>query len=323
MILRRGRVSGGNHPRSGRLPRRLAAGIALLLLNPAIADARGKEPPAAAPLAVPVVVFTPPTPELLALIDAAIAERRFTSANELISRARPQSDGPELQLRTAEMILASSDLPGAANAFDALRDEPAVAARALQGLGIARLKQSNLPAAVTALDAALALDPGLARAWNARAVIADRQRDWPRADAAYARAIALQPGDASALSNRGYSLLLRGRHAEAEIDLARAVAIDPDLAAARTNLRFARAIQGRYTEAFAGSTRANLADDLNTVGFGAMARGDYATAETYFNRALSHSKQFDRTAWNNLQYLKQRTHPYPDPAAALAAAPDR
>lgn len=325
MIFRRGRFSGGGDRqtrvrRSGRHRARLATATALLLLAPSAALA-GKRPAPVVPIVMPVVVMTPPTPELLALIDAAIAQGRFGSANELITRARPQSDGPALQLRTAEMILAAGDFAGAANAFLALQEETAVTAQALQGVGIARFKQSNLPAAIAALDAALVLDPGLARAWNARAVIADRQRDWPRADAAYARAIALEPGSATAFSNRGYSLLLRGRNADAEIDLARAVALDPGLATARTNLRFARAIQGRYTEAFAGSVRKDLAADLNTVGFAAMARGDNATAETYFNRALALNKQFDRTAWNNLQYLHGQTHP--DAAAAAPPAPDR
>ena len=267
---------------------------------------------------IPAIVQVPPSPALLGLIDAAIADGRFESADNLLMRARPQSDGAALQLRTAELALASGDLPGAALAFSALRDDPDVAAQALQGLGIVRLRQANLPAALVALDAALARDAGLARAWTARGVLADRQRDWPGADAAYARAIALAPESAAALTNRGYSLLLRGRHAEAEVDLARATALDPALATARTNLRFARAMQGHYTEAFAGSTRKDLAADLNTVGFAAMARGDNATAETYFNRALAINKHFDRTAWNNLLYLKQQTGTAPDPDAAAA-----
>lgn len=221
-------------------------------------------------------------------------------------------------LRAAETALAADDLAAAATGFAALLDDPATAAAAQQGLGLVRLRQGDLPGAIAALDAAVAADPGLARAWNARGVAADRQRDFATADAAYARALALTP-TAAVLTNRGYSLLLRNRPAEAEADLARAVALDPTLETARTNLRFARALQGRYREAFAGATRDRLAADLNTVGFAAMARGDFATAESYFNRALTQNSHFDPTAWANLQYLKQKTDPLPD----RAPAPDR
>lgn len=288
-----------------------------------LAKPRLAAPAVAATAPVMPAAMLPPAPSLLALIDVAITESRFDSANNLITRARPQFDGGQLQLRTAELAMASGDVPGAATAFSALVADPDVAALALQGLGIARLRQSDLAAAKTALDAALVQDPGLARAWNARGVIADRQREWDRADAAYARAIAIAPDSAIAYTNRGYSLLLRGRHADAERDLARAVALDPALSTARTNLRFARAMQGHYTEAFDGSTRKELAADLNTVGFAAMTRGDTITAETYFNRALAINKHFDRTAWNNLMYLKQQSDAEPDPDAMAARETER
>jgi Tfp pilus assembly protein PilF len=305
----------------------LAFALAALVAMPAIAAApraaaTAPSANAAAASAAPALPAVAPAAALLAVIDAAIAEGRLKSANDLITRTRPGSDGPQLQLRRAELILAGNDLAGAVTAFTALATEAEVAARALQGLGIARLRQSNLAAAATALDAALTQDAGLARGWNARGVVADRQRDWTKADAAYAHAIAIDPRSAAALSNRGYSLLLRGRHVEAEADFARAIALDPGLATAATNLRFARALQGHYTQAFAGSTREGLATDLNTVGFAALARGDYGTAETYFSRALAFNKQFDRTAWNNLEFLKQHRRTDAELAAASASASD-
>ncbi len=85
---------------------------------------------------------------------------------------------------------------------------------------------------------------------------------------------------------------------------------------AANNLRLARAMQGDYKTAFAGSTKATLVADLNTVGFAAMSRGDYSMAETFFTRAMHLSPQFDRTAWDNLVYLKQLTHQPADPGAA-------
>jgi Flp pilus assembly protein TadD len=267
-------------------------------------------PAVAAPAATPAAT--------LALIDQAIAEGRFDGAETLISRSRSSTPSAELQLREAELILARGDPSGAATGFAALHDIPEVSARAWQGSGIAALQRGQLVAATTALDTALAQDPELARAWNARGVVADRQRDWARAAAAYARAVAADPGFVPALNNRGYSLLLQRRFAEAEADLARAVAREPGMAAARTNLRLARAMQGKYEEAFVGSTREGLAADLNTVGFAAMARGDDATAEVYFNRALAVNSRYDHTAAANLEYLKRKSA---NPALAADSGP--
>jgi Flp pilus assembly protein TadD len=287
---------------TGRLfPQMLpAVAVALIAAAPPPPQQAGE-----APLLPLITAATPPA--ALAVIDKAIAEGRYTDAESTISRTRATAASPELQLRSAELSLARGDLAGAVTAFAAMYDMPGVAARAWQGTGIARLRQGQIAEAVAALDTALAMDAGLARAWNARGVAADRQRDWARARAAYDRALAADPALASALSNRGYSLLLQGRFAEAEADLAKAVAKEPALAAARTNLRLARAMQGRYEDAFIGSTREGLVADLNTVGFAAMSRGDDATAEVYFNRALALSPRYDRVAAANLEYLKQRT----------------
>ena len=284
-----------------------AAALAAALLSAAAVAAP-------APLPAPVAAGAPSVDAILTLIDTAIAEGRYTAAGDLIARARVAGDTPQLQLRTAELFLASGDLPGAATQFSDMIDTPGIGAAALQGLGLARLRQGNLPAAITALDAAIARDNSLARAWNARGVAADDMRDWPTADTAYARAIALDPRPVAALTNHGYSLMLRGRHAEAEAELVRASALDPANRTLQTNLRFARAMQGRYQDAFAGSTREGLANDLNTVGFAAMARGDAVTAETYFNRAMQLNPHFDRTAWANLEYLKLHARGLPTEA---------
>ncbi len=292
-------------PTAAPRARRAAAAAALLALIAATAlPAAAKKPPpvvvAAAPID-PVAVF--------AALDTAIAAGRLDTAREIIGRSATQLDPAGLKLRVAELALAGDGLDEAATLFGESRADPAVAARANQGLGIVRLRQGRLAEAVTALDAALAADPKLVRAAVARGAAADRQRDWPQADTAYALALAADPRSAAALNNLGYSLLLRGRNAEAEANFAAALAIEPGLAAARTNLTFARALQGRYPDAFANSTPAQLAADLNTVGFAAMLRGDTAIAEAYFERAMKKNPRFDRTAWANLQYLQGNRSP--------------
>lgn len=294
--------------------------IAAFALLVAVAADAATVPPAGDPtVGGPLADRPTGLAEMLAVVDGAIAASRLESARDVIARAIPAHDGPQLRLRVAELALASDSLPQALAGFSGLVGDPTVAGAANQGLGIVYLRQSNLPAAIIALDAAVAANPALVRAWTARGVAADRQRDFVAADLAYARALALSPQSAIVLTNRGWSFLLRGRAAEAESDLNRAVALDPGLGTARTNLRFARALQGRYRDAFAGATAGGIATDLNTVGFAAMARGDYATAETYFSRSLAKNPRFDPIAWANLQYLKQQTDPLPD----RAPDPDR
>jgi Flp pilus assembly protein TadD len=255
-------------------------------------------------LAVPVMGQDAAPLSALGLLDAAIAEGRISDAEEIIRRAPLEVRDPELRLRQAEVALAAGRMAEAITGFGLLTEEPVVAARANQGLGIARLRRDQPADAATALDTALKLDPLLLRAQRARGVAADKLRDWPRAEAAYAAALALAPGDAATLSNRGWSRLVRGRAAEAEADLVAALATDSGSAVVAGNLRLARAMQGRYEEAFAGSTREGLAGDLNSVGFAAMARGDYDVAEAYFRRAQAYNPHFDKVAAANLKWLE-------------------
>lgn len=280
----------------------LLLALALALLSPASAGAREKRKPAPA---VPAIVLptAPPTPEALAMLDAAIADDRLPDARNLIAPMWA-SDTPDVLLRGAELALAGNSLPEAAEAFSGLLDGP-LAPRARQGLGITLLRQGRDGEARTMLEQAVQGDASLARAWNALGVLADKSRDWPAADAAYAKAVAAAPQDGAILANRGWSQLLRGHHVAAERDLVAALKLQPGLKTARTNLALARAMQGRYQDAFVLSDKTTLASDLNTVGYAAMTRGDLAVAEAYFNRALALNPQFDRAAWANLQYLAE------------------
>lgn len=273
----------------------LLVALVLALAGPALAAKRKPALPAQA------LVVAPPTPAALAMLDAAIADGRLEDARTMLAPMWA-SGAPGVMLRAAELALAAGSLPEAAEGFSGLLDGP-LAAAARQGLGITRLRQGRAAEAATELERAVAIDPMLARAWNAMGVLADKSKDWKAADTAYARAIAAAPGDAGLIANRGWSMLLRGHPVAAEQDLSRALALNPGLAMARTNLALARAMQGRYEDAFRLSDKKTLAADLNTVGYAAMMRGDLAVAEAYFNRALSLNPQFDRAAWENLQYL--------------------
>lgn len=289
------------------------AALLLVALLP-LAAATAREKPAPPPAAVAA------TPVALELIDAATAGGRLELARGLLERAKQAGqDGPALDLRLADYWLASGSTAQAAAAFDKLTADPTLAPVAWQGVGLAALAGGDDARAAAAFGKAVAAAPQLPRAWAGLAVTADQRGDFVAAEAAYARALALTPDNAVTLSNRGYSRILQARYVEAVADLTAALRLEPRLATAITNRRLALAMAGDYGAAFAGADKHQIARDLNTVGFGAMMRGDYAAAEGYFTRAVQTNPEFDRTAWRNLTYLKTIAPRANDPAAASLA----
>ena len=282
-------------------------GFAGALTFASCATAGGPRLPPPTPTATRVTAPAPTTP-LFDRIDDALTAGRVDEASTLLARASSSDPSPRLALEAAELALATGDLKTAEAGFTALTSDKELSARAYQGLGLARLRKGETILAIASLDSALAVDPNLVRSLIARGVAADESKDWNRAEASYDRALELKPDSAVGLTDRGYSRLSRGRFAEAISDLRRALVIDPQMNAARTDLQLALAASGDYKEAFAGATKITLARDLNTVGFAAMARGDYAVAETYFTRAMEINPEFDHTAWANLIYVKQLAH---------------
>ncbi len=275
--------------------------------------------PSPHPDAKPTAPIAPAAPEdpaaLAGRIDAALRSPAPQDAEPLLDGAAGVLPAPLVALYRAKLALKVGDVDNAALAFAPLTQEPGIAPRAWAGLGEARLRQHRAGPAAEALDHALVLDPSLASAWVLRGVAADMLRDWRAADLAYDRAIALDPKSAAALTDRGYSRLLRGRFVEALADLKRAVELDPHSKAAGTDLRVASVMSGDYKGAVSGVGKEDVAEDLNTIGFAAMARGDYDRAETFFTRAMEINPKFDHVAWDNLVYLKQRIHASPGSSA--------
>jgi Flp pilus assembly protein TadD len=240
----------------------------------------------------------------LAQMEAALNARRFVQLKTLIERAKlARQTDPRIDLHLAEYWLANGQLEQALGQFEALGSTPAIQARALQGAGLAAYLIGRMERAEQALQQAVALDASLGRAWNALGAVADRKRDWTLAEKAYAEALRLDPGSTMVLSNRGYSRLLQGRYDEAVSDLTVAVRARPNEPQVQNNLRLALALSGRYDEAFAGVSRRDLHRELNNIGYAALVRGDYVSAEAYLNRALEVSDVFYRQAWQNLVYL--------------------
>ena len=241
----------------------------------------------------------------VAAIQRALDESRLADAGRLLDGAANAGEkDPRLVLLGGELDLARERFSDALAELKLAEANSEMRPKAEEGEGIALSMLGRSDEALAMLQKAVADDPSAWRAWNALAGEYDARRDWTNAEAAYDHAITDSGGAAIVLNNRGYSRLLQGRFAPAREDFVAALQKKPDLAAARTNLRLAMAMQGEYERAATGGLQDDQAALLNNAGFAAMMRGDYATAEDLFNRAIVAKGTYYARASQNLAVAK-------------------
>ena len=246
------------------------------------------------------------TEKVLAAADKALEQRRVEDAAILLGRImKSDPNNAQARLRIAEMYLLSDKLLLATAAFKHLSTVSEVRAKALQGMGIALMKQGDIETAHTALKDAVNEDSSLWRAWNALGLYYDSQSLWAEAGKSYKQAMEKMPGVALIHNNLGYSLMMQRNFSDATSAFRKALRIRPALKAARANLRLSLAWEGMYQEATTGVDRGELPTVLNDVGFIAILRGDYDQAEALLSRAMAASPTFNETASKNLQYVKK------------------
>jgi Tfp pilus assembly protein PilF len=257
------------------------------------------------PSAVPAVGAG--TESLLGAADKAIDEKRIEDAAIIVGRIlKLDPNNSQAKLRVAEMYLLANKLLLAGAAFKHISTTTTgkVRAKALQGLGIAMMKQGELDTAHQALKDAVDQDASLWRAWNALGLYYDSQSVWLDAGKAYKHALAAKSDSALVHNNLGYSLLMQGKFPDATLAFKKALRISPALKAARANLRLSLAWEGKYQEATAGVKNSDLPTVLNDVGYVAILRGDYDRAEALLLRAMEASPTFNEAASKNLSYIK-------------------
>jgi Tfp pilus assembly protein PilF len=203
----------------------------------------------------------------------------------------------------AESLLGFGELASAEEEFAKLSTNVQTRPIALQGIGIARLRQGDIDGGESALNAAVTEDQSLWRAWNALARVHDLNGDRGGAADAYAMALKYSPTPAIVHNNIGYSLVAQQRYAEAVEEFDRALQIDPTLEVAEVNRLLNLAMQERYDEAVFDSDSEDAIRALNNAGYIALIKQDYATAEKFFVRALQQSPKFYPAAYENLQVL--------------------
>lgn len=299
------RPARADNPGYGQGARKARLAAALLVLAVSLGgcgDLLYSEPPVTK--AEPKAAMTLP-PQALELTQRALDEGRLDDAERMLEQILSIApENPQGQLLVGELRLARGKPAKALNVFEELKNDPEVAARALQGMGISMMLINSKQLGFENLQRAVELDPSLWRAWNAIGSYYDTKGAWSEAVAAYDAALVERPEDAMIYNNRGFSYFMQGRLEESIDDLKRALQLDPSLAPAKANLRLALAWSGRYVHALAGVADRDMPEVLNNIGYVAMMRGDLENAEAYLLRAMEVDPSFNEKAWRNLAYLR-------------------
>lgn len=237
-------------------------------------------------------------------IQRALDERRLMDAGQMIDELTLSgASDPRLHLLIGELGLTRGRYEAAIQAFRLAASAPAYSQAAMEGEGLA-LAHMKRPESRVLLTQVVKRNPAAWRAWNALGVDYDRAQNWVQAEQAYEHAIRSAPNPALALNNRGYSRLLQGRLDAAAADFVAALEKQPDQAVARANLRLTLALQGDYARAVDGASARDRAALLNNAGLAAGARGDFRTAETLLQQAMTSKGEFYQRASDNLTLVR-------------------
>jgi Flp pilus assembly protein TadD len=246
---------------------------------------------------------------MLTAADATREDGRFTEALRIYQQIL--ADGPAManaELGAAECMLALGKPEDARQVFAKLKSMPELHAVAVQDEGLALLALDKREAAAKSLNEASTLDPKLWRTWNALGDLADLERQPAEAQKLYAKALEINPNSASIINNIGYSKLMAGDPPGAIESFHKALGLDPHSETIQNNLRLAVAANGDYSEAIRATPHEQLPVVLNNVGYVAMQRGDYSTAEGYFAQAMTASSSYASVTAKNIEQLKSE-HP--------------
>ncbi len=173
-------------------------------------------------------------------------------------------------------------------------------------LGLLYLQSGRDAEAAALFERAVAIDPKRWRSFNGLGILADRRGDFAGAIRYYDHALAIDPGAALVMNNRGYSRYLAGDLPGAESDLKAAIRLGAS-GGVWANLGKVQAAQGRYAEALESLLKdKDLPHAYNLLGEAAMERGDFETAQRYFEQAISESPRYFEEAQKNLGLAKEK-----------------
>jgi Flp pilus assembly protein TadD len=252
---------------------RIAAALLLLAVT---ACASGQ--PSISQLESPQAPTASQVPPIVVIADATRAEGRFAEAMQIYQEVLvSDSRSVAAQYGVAECLLALGKAGDARPMFEALAHNPKFHAVGLQGEGLALLVLGQREDGAKFLREAVEADPKLWRAYNGLGLLADLKRQPDEAAEHYAKALAGSES-AAVFNNMGYSRLLAGKPDEAIVSFRKALGLEPN--------------------------SEQMAAALNNVGYIAMQRGDFHSAEGYLARSMENSSSFNTIAARNLEHLK-------------------
>lgn len=207
----------------------------------------------------------------------------------------------EVRIKVGQLHERRGDSQAALKAYnDVLRMQPTHPV-ALEGAGLALIRNQQANQAKTLLEQAIAQDSHRWRAYNGLGVIADLNRDPGNASVYYRKALALQPQMSMLHNNLGYSRYLAGDYTMAVVHFERALKANPDNKTAWANLGLVKVRMGNVHAgmgAFVEIMEPYRAH--NNVGYLSYMSGDYDTARTHLKEAIAQSPSYYALAEQNL-----------------------
>ena len=246
------------------------------------------------------------TAKLLASADEAVSRGNFDAALPLYAAVLQEQPTAQTWLKSGVIHNRLGHDREAAYAFDRVLALEPDNVDANEQLGLLYVLHEQVDQAREHLERVIALDPSRWRAYNGLGVLADLQHDYSAAVAHYHAALAITPNSAMLLNNAGYSQYLAGDLDVAAATFVKALGCDTTYAPARRNLALLYARKGAYRDAVQLlSTVVNEAAAYNDVGYVAMLKGDYASAERLLQEAVDRSPTYYELAARNLAAVRE------------------
>lgn len=186
-------------------------------------------------------------------------------------------------------LIASGNLPRAAETLEKAVAGPAPGAAALTNLGVAYLKQGKLEPAEHVLHRALGVNPDAPEALNLIGLLSAQNGNRAAAEASYRQAISIQPDFAEAHYNLANLLAAMGRYPEAQFHFEKAISSQPAYMEAHHNYGNLLVLMGSYEKA-----SIQFQDTLRLAPDFAQAHGDLAHALAAQGRLDGAADEYER-----------------------------